>query len=165
MGLNQSKWKGTYAAVLLACHSTPTPCFRTLWLNLPVKNAEKTIVTQKVLVTQSSNIVHCNWHNQRLMCADFQAFSNTFSLFKLMFFHFMSGGFKQTTKNFTFCWFWLGEMHGKGLSGTYLGVWGMPNSIALVSSLYDKWFLKNHNFREKFHICILKMSSQPDAWL
>ena len=141
MGLNQSKWKGTYAAVLLACHSTPTPCFRTLWLNLPVKNAEKTIVTQKVLVTQSSNIVHCNWHNQRLMCADFQAFSNTFSLFKLMFFHFMSGGFKQTTKNFTFCWFWLGEMHGKGLSGTYLGFEACQIQLHLfqVSMISGSW--------------------------
>ena len=23
----------------------------------------------------------------------------------------------------------------------------MPNPMALVASLYDKWFMKNHNFR------------------
>ena len=48
----------------------------------------KTIITQKVLVTQSSNIVHCNWHTQKSISADFQAFLNTFSLFKLTFFNF-----------------------------------------------------------------------------
>ena len=37
------------------------------------------------------------------------------------FFSFLSGGVKQTAKNFTFCWFWLGKMHQNGLSGTYLG--------------------------------------------
>ena len=40
-GLKLSKWHGIYAAVLLGSHSTPTPCFRTLCLNLPVKNQEK----------------------------------------------------------------------------------------------------------------------------
>ena len=41
VGLKPLKWYGTYAAVLLAFHSTPTSCFRTLCLNLPVKNQEK----------------------------------------------------------------------------------------------------------------------------
>ena len=41
LGLKPSKWQETYAAVPLASHSTPTPCFRTLCLNLPVKNQEK----------------------------------------------------------------------------------------------------------------------------
>ena len=69
------------------------------------QKSRETIVTQKVLVTQSSNIVHCNWPTQKPVCADFQAFSNTFSLFKLMFlfFHFLSGVVKQTDKYFTFC--------------------------------------------------------------
>ena len=26
-------------------------------------------------------------------------------------------------------------------------VWGMPNPMALVASPYNKWFMKNHNFR------------------
>ena len=31
------KWDGTYAAVLLGSHFTPTPCCRTLYLDLPIK--------------------------------------------------------------------------------------------------------------------------------
>ena len=41
MGLKPLKWDGTYAAVLLGSHFTPTQCFRTLYLDLPVKNEEK----------------------------------------------------------------------------------------------------------------------------
>ena len=37
------------------------------------QKSRKTIITQKVLVTQSSNIVHCDWHTQKHICADFQA--------------------------------------------------------------------------------------------
>ena len=55
----------------------------------------KTLITQKVFVTQSSNIVHCDQHTQKPTCADFQAFSNTFSLYKLMFFHFFVRGVQQ----------------------------------------------------------------------
>ena len=43
----------------------------------------KTIITQKVLVTQSSNIVHCNWHTQKHIYADFKAFLNTFFSVKI----------------------------------------------------------------------------------
>ena len=38
----------------------------------------KTIITQKVLVPQSSDIVHCDQHTQKPMCADFQAFQKHF---------------------------------------------------------------------------------------
>ena len=62
---------------------------------------------------------------------------------------------KISGKNFTFCWFWLGKMHHNGLSGTYIRVWGVPNPMAQVSSIYDKWFLKNQNFRQKFHILLI----------
>ena len=86
------------------------------------QKSRKTIITWKVLVKQSSNIVHCNQHTQKPTCTDFQAFLNTFSLYKLMgfFSFFVRGGAKQTAKNFTFCWFWLGKMHWNGLSGGYL---------------------------------------------
>ena len=50
-------------------------------------------------------------------------------------------------KNFTFCWFWLGKMHQNCLSWGIFRVQVMLNPMALVVSLYDKWFLKNHNFR------------------
>ena len=49
------------------------------------QKSRKTIITQKVLVTQNSNIVHCNQHTQKPICADFQAFWNTFSLLKWYF--------------------------------------------------------------------------------
>ena len=63
------------------------------------KKCRKTIITQKVLVTQSSHIVHCNWHTQKPICTDLQAFANTFSLCKLMFFFsFLSGGVQETAK-------------------------------------------------------------------
>ena len=74
----------------------------------------KTIITQKVLVTQSSNIENCNQHTQKPICADFQAFLNTLSLYKLMFFFFLSGRVKQTAKTFHFVASFLiltGQMH------------------------------------------------------
>ena len=96
--------------------------FQNPMLKASCQKSRKTIRTQKVLVTQSSNIVHCDQHTQKPLCADFQVFSNTFSLYKLMFFfNFLSGGVKQTATNCTFCWFWLGKMQLKGLSGMYLG--------------------------------------------
>ena len=188
------------------CSSTPWfPLYPYTMFQNPIPTpschkSRKPITTRKVLVTQSSNTVHCDQHTQKPICADIQAFLNTLSLYKLMFFfHFLSGGVKQTAKLFTFCWFWLGNMHQNGLSGTYLGfeacqiqwcrfwvstirgswkikisgknftfcsfwleknasewlkwhvfrVSGMPNPMAQVSSLYDKQFLKNLNFRRQ----------------
>ena len=54
----------------------PKPC---------CQKSRKTIITQNVLVRQSSNIVHCDQHTQKPICADLQAFSHTFSLLKLTF--------------------------------------------------------------------------------
>ena len=85
------------------------------------RKCRKTIITQKVLVTQNSNIVHCDWHTQKPVSADLQAFANTFSLCKLTFFQCFVRGSLGNSQNFTFCWFWLGKMHQNGLSGTYLG--------------------------------------------
>ena len=81
------------------------------------QKSRKTIITQKVLVTQSSNIVHCNLHTQKPICVKFQTYSNTLPLLKLTFFNFMSGGVKQTAKDVTFS----GKMHHNGLSGMYRG--------------------------------------------
>ena len=66
------------------------------------QKSRKTIITQKVLVTQSYNIVHCNWHTHKTIPTDFEAFSNTFSLYTLTFFSFFVRGVKETAKNFTF---------------------------------------------------------------
>ena len=64
------------------------------------KKCRKTIISQNILATQSSNIMHCNRHTQKPICADLQAFANTFSLCKLMgfFFIFLSGGVQETAK-------------------------------------------------------------------
>ena len=35
----------------------------------------------------------------------------------------------------------------KLLEWCILRVWGMPNPMVLVASPYNKWFMKNHNFR------------------
>ena len=132
------------------------------------------------------------------MCRFSSLFVHFFPCTNWHFFIFtVSGGVKQTAKNFTFCWFWLGKMHWNGLTGMCLGfevcqiqwhgfrvsmisgflknqnfrqkchtlliltgknasnwlewcvfrVWGMPNPMVQVSSLYNKEFLKNPNFR------------------
>ena len=56
-----------------------------------------TIITQKVLVTQISKIVHFDCHTQKPICANFQAFSNIFSLL-IDAFHFLLGEFSKKPK-------------------------------------------------------------------
>ena len=118
------------------------------------KKCRKTIITQNLLVTQSSNIVHCDLHTQKLVCADLQAFANTFSLYKLTFFSFLSGEVQETAKISCFVdldW----ENALKWLEWHIFRVWGMRNPMPQVVSLCDKWFLQNHNFRQKFHILLI----------
>ena len=80
--MQQSSW-----GPILPLHHVSEPYI----LTFPQK-CRKNIITQKLLVTQSSNIVHCNWHTQKPICADLQAFANTFSLCKLTIFQvFMRG--------------------------------------------------------------------------
>ena len=56
------------------------------------QKSRKAIITQNVLLTQSSNIVHCDQHTQKPICAHFQAFSNTFSPVQIdVFFIFCQG--------------------------------------------------------------------------
>ena len=86
------------------------------------KKCRKNTITQEVLVTQSSNIVHFNRHTQKPIGADLEAFANTFSLSNWwVFFQFFVKGSSGNSQNFIFCGFWLGKMHQNGLSGTYLG--------------------------------------------
>ena len=106
-------------------------CSSPPWVDLPLHNVSKpnilhnkcrkTIIIQKVLVTQNCNIVHCNWHTQNPICADLQAFANTFSLCKLkFFFQFVVRESSGNSQNITFCSFWLGKMDWNSLSGAYL---------------------------------------------
>ena len=81
------------------------------------QKSRKTIITQKVLVKQSSNIVCCDLHTQKLICVNFYTFSNSFFLLKLTFFNLLSGELSKQPKMSL----WLGKMHWNGLSGRYIG--------------------------------------------
>ena len=169
VALKPSKWNGTYAAVP-CIPFYPYTCFRTLCPKPSCQKSRKAIVTQKVLVTQSSNIVHCNWHTQKPICTNFQAFQTLFPCSNwCFFFHFLSGEVKQRAKNFTFCWFWLGKKHQNGLSGTYgIGFEVCQIQWHFISSpnpIYNKWFMKNHNFRQKFHILLILTGKNASKWL
>ena len=131
------------------------------------KKCRRTIITQKVLVTQSSNTVHCDRHTQKPLCTDLQTFANTFSLYKLMlFFSFLSGGVKETA-NISHCLDFDWEKASKWLEWHIFKVQGMPNPMLQVLSLCNKQFLKNHNFRQKFHILFIltgKNASKFRVW-
>ena len=117
------------------------------------QKCKKTIITQKVLVTQSYNIVHCDWHTQKPICADLQAFANAFSLCKLTFFQlFCQGELKKQPKIYILL-ISTGKHASKWLDWCIFRVQGMPNPMALVVNLYDKWFMKN--FRQQFHILLI----------
>ena len=63
-------------------------------------------------------------------------------------FHFLSGGVKQTTKISHFVDFdW--EKYIEMAWGCEFRVWDVPNPMALVSGLYDKWFLKIKSLGDK----------------
>ena len=62
------------------------------------------------------------------------------------FFSFLSGGVQETAK-FHILLILTGKNASKWLEWHILRVWGMPNPMALVASLYNKQFMKNDNFR------------------
>ena len=95
------------------------------------KKCRRTIITQKVLVTQSSNTVHCDWHTQKPICTDFQAFANTFHIFLIL----------------------TGKKASKWLEWCIFRVWGMPNPMLQVSSLCNKRFLKITISGKNFTFC------------
>ena len=135
------------------CSSSPwVPLYPYIMFQNPTsrpshKKCRKTIITQKVLVTQSSNIVHCDWHTQKPICADLQAFANTFSLCKLTFFSVFCQGEFRKQPNSHILLILTGKNASKLLEWCIFRVQGMSNPMALVASLYNKWFIKNHNFR------------------
>ena len=106
------------------------------------QKSRKTIITQKVLVRQSSHIVHCNRHSQKPICADFQAFLYTFSLYKLTFFHFFVKGSEANSQKFHILLILTGKNALKWLEWCGFRVQGKPNPVVQVLSLYNKCFLK-----------------------
>ena len=87
------------------------------------------------------------------MCT-FSSLFKHFFLYKLMFFLFLSGELSKQPKISHFVDFdWENAL--KWLEWHELRVWGVPNPMTQVLSLYDKQFLKNKNFRQKFHILLI----------
>ena len=91
--------------------------------------------------------MHCDQHTQKPECADLQAFANTFSLCKLVFFSVFCQRQLRKQPKFHILFILTGKNASQFLEWCIFRVQGMPNPMALVASLYDKWFMKNHNFR------------------
>ena len=83
----------------------------------------------------------------------------------MFFFHFLSGGVKQTAKLFTFCWFWLGNMHQNGLSGTYLGFEACQIQWCRfwVSTIRGSWKIKISG--KNFTFCSFWLEKNASEWL
>ena len=110
--------------------------------------------------------MHCNWHTQKPICADFQAFSNTFSLYKLMFFFLIFCQVELSKwPKFHILLILTGKNALKWLEWWIFRVWGMLNPMVQVLSLYDKGFLKNQNFRHKFYILLILTGKNASKWL
>ena len=114
--------------------------------------------------TKFSHIVHCDWHSQKPICADFQAFLYTFSLYKLTFFHFFIWWSEANSQKFHILLILTGKNALKWLEWCVFRVWGMPNPVVQVLSLYSKWFLKNQNLRQKFHILLILTGKNALKW-
>ena len=108
--------------------------------------------------------MHCDQYTQKqakiYVCRFSSLWLEWYIFFKAVqndrFLHFLSGFLKLSKQpkisHFVdFDW----ENALKWLEWCIFRVQGMPNPMAQVSSLYDKWFLKNQNFRQKFHILLI----------
>ena len=127
--------------------------------------SRKTIITQKVLDTQSFNIVHCDWYIQKTyMCRFSSLFEHFFPVQIDFFLNFLSEEFSKQPKISHFVDFdWENVL--KWLELCVFRVQGVPNPMAQVLSLYDKCFLKNQNFRQKFHILLILTGKNALKWL
>ena len=132
----------------LCPHFTPTTI-----LHNPISwsshtKCRKTIITQKVLITQRSNIVAL-WlaYPKNLYVQICKPLQTLFLCANWHFFSFLSGGVQETAKISYFVDFDWEKMHQNGLSGTYLGFEACQIQWHLFASLYNKQFMKNDNFR------------------
>ena len=103
----------------------------------------KTITTQKVLVTQSSNIMHCDWHTQNLYVQIFKPLWTLFPCWIWCFFIFCQGEFRNA---------WMSVW--PTVSPNVMMTW---HSTALDHQMPipGVQFLKNYNFRQTFHILLI----------
>ena len=134
-------------------------CFKTQYLDLPITNQAKPLI--HLLVTQSCNIVHCNWHTQKVLspiCADLQALCWTGTL-EIPCANWMVWGISNATvfsqgefrkqPKFHILLILTGNNALKFLEWCIFKVWGMPNPILQVLSLCDKWFSEKLQFQAK----------------
>ena len=110
---------------------------------------QKSIITQKVFESQHTQN---KWFKPLQML--FPCANDIFSI--------LSGGVKETAKiSHTVDFYWA-NMHQNGLIGNmYLGFKACWIQWHLLWSLYDKWFMKNHNFRRSHR---RKWGSKPWTW-
>ena len=155
-GSNPWKWNGTYAAVLLGSQFTPTQCFKIQYLALPITNAEKPLIIQKVLVTQSCNIVHCNWHTQNpYMCRFASLCWTLFPCANWSFFSvFCQVEFRKQPK-YHILFILTGKNGLKFLEWCIFKVRGMPNPIPQFWVSVISGSSKNHNIRLHFYILLI----------
>ena len=78
MGLNTMTMAWDLCSSPLWVPFYPYTMFQNPIMRPSCKESRKFIITEKVLVTQNSCMVHCVWHTQKHVCADLQAFLNTF---------------------------------------------------------------------------------------
>ena len=125
----------------------------------------ETLITQKVLVTQSSNLVHCDRHIQKTYMCRFSGLFENFFAVQIDNFSFFVKGSSVNSQKFHILLNLTGKDASKWLEWHVFRVQGMPNPMVQVSSLYNKWFLKNQKFRQKFHILLILTGKNALKWL
>ena len=83
----------------------------------------------------------------------------------VVFFSFFIRGSEVNSQNFHILLILTGKNALKWVEWCVFRDSGMPNPVMQVSSLYDKWLLKNHNFRQKFHILLILAGKNASNWL
>ena len=141
MGLQTIKLEWDICSSLPWVPFYPYTMFQNLMCKPSCQKSRKTIITQKVLVTQCSNIVHCDWHTQNLYVQIFKPFQTLFPCTNWCFFIFCQGELSKQSKILHLL-ILTGKNASKWLEWCIYRVWGVPNAMAQVSSLYNKWFLK-----------------------
>ena len=139
----------------------PYTMFQNQYLALPITNAEKPLIIQKVLVTQSCNIVHCNWHTQKPYMCRFASLCEHFFLVKIDVFLSVccQGEFRKQPK-FHILLTLTGDNALKFLEWCIC----MPNPILQVLSLRIM-VPKKLQIRQKFHILLILMHCLSGAYL
>ena len=112
------------------------------------QKSRKTIITQKVHVRQSSHSALWLEYPKTYMCRFSSLFVHFFPV-QIDFFYFFCQGNQANSQKFHILLILTGKNALKWLKWYVFRVWGVSNQMVQVSSLYNKWFLKNPNFRRQ----------------